>query len=79
MFCSINILSNSYDEALELWYVLIEDLAAGQRATVRTRNIVLCVGSVASSANARYPDLGDRHFFRGPVLHAVDYTDDKPF
>ncbi|KAB5575446.1 hypothetical protein GE09DRAFT_990658, partial [Coniochaeta sp. 2T2.1] len=79
VFCGINVVSNTYDEATQLWTVLIEDLATKQRATVTARNLVLCMGSIASAANPRYPNLMHREAFAGPVQHAVEYKDAAPF
>lgn len=79
VFCGISVLSNTYDEAVGLWTVCIEDIKSQGRMTLQTKNIILALGPIASPMNPYSPPLLNRAVFDGPVQHSTEYKDAKPF
>ncbi|KAL2204888.1 FAD/NAD(P)-binding domain-containing protein, partial [Sarocladium strictum] len=79
VFCGINVISNTFDEATKLWKIVIEDRKTERRMSLQTKNVVLALGPIASPMNSYSPPLSDRETFDGPIQHSTEYKDAAPF
>lgn len=79
VFCGINVISNTFDEAAQIWTVSIEDVKTQQQMSIKSKNVVLALAPIASPMNPYSPPLRNRTAFDGPVQHSTEYRDAKPF
>ncbi|CZR57991.1 uncharacterized protein PAC_07881 [Phialocephala subalpina] len=79
IFAGIKVVSNVFDEKTNLWNVTVQDVETNKEATLQAKNIVLSNGFLVSHENPKYPDLKDRHFFKGPVEHTTVYRTPGPY
>ncbi|KAH8675725.1 hypothetical protein BX600DRAFT_453401 [Xylariales sp. PMI_506] len=79
VFCGIRVISNTYDEAVGLWDILIEDVTTKQQSTLQSKNVILALGPIASEVNPYIPPLSDREQFKGSVVHSTKYKDAQPY
>lgn len=79
LFAGVRVVRNEWDEKAGRWHITARDVATGEEKTYDAVNIVMSTGWVFSSDSPKWPRLENRHLFRGPVQHTVDYRTAAPF
>jgi putative flavoprotein involved in K+ transport len=79
VFSGIKVISNTFDEATDLWQVRIRDVETESEAILEAKNVVLSNGFLLGPNYPNLPDLSDRHLFRGPVQHTAEYRTAQPY
>ena len=75
VFCSIKVISNTFNEASGLWDVRIEDVKTQKQASVKSKNVVFAAAYILPEAYPYLPPLTNRELFKGPVQHSEEYKD----
>ncbi|KAJ9150127.1 Endoribonuclease L-PSP [Coniochaeta hoffmannii] len=79
VFAGVEVVRNEWDDGAKLWRVTARDVQSGEEKTYRAKNIVLSTGWCFPSDAPSWPDLKNRHLFKGPVQHSVAYRTAAPF